>query len=219
MTDLKQCYQATPHGSLIKQIIDPRVPKNEREWAAAREIERLTAELATMTTSRDDYQVAADELAWENKLLRDGPVKSLAECRVGPCDCDPHIEYCDQCAPFLFAAPPAQAWMPIETAPKDGTSIILGEAGSPNVWCDCRWQKMTRVADRWESFVGAVRINPTHWQLKPLPPTVAHVAPAPTLTDDQIDCIPFDCHAEDLADGIALREFARAIEAVIKGTT
>lgn len=160
MTDPKQCYQATPHGSLIKQIIDPRVPKNEREWAAAREIERLTAELATMTTSRDDYQVAADELAWENKLLRDGqgepvgqvlkahlhhgagpwckeillyspdnkgdspenrvmlytgappaqgePVKSLAECRVGPCDCDPHIEYCDQCAPFLFAAPPAR---------------------------------------------------------------------------------------------------------------
>jgi hypothetical protein len=37
--------QATPHDALIAQIMDSRVPKNEREWAAAREIERLRDEL------------------------------------------------------------------------------------------------------------------------------------------------------------------------------
>ena len=37
--------QATPHGTLLEQIIDPCQPKNEREWAASREIERLKAEL------------------------------------------------------------------------------------------------------------------------------------------------------------------------------
>lgn len=35
--------QATPHDDLIGQIMDSRVPKNEREWAAAREIEALRA--------------------------------------------------------------------------------------------------------------------------------------------------------------------------------
>ncbi len=37
----EQAKQATPHGVLIEQIMDCRVPKNEREHAAAREIERL----------------------------------------------------------------------------------------------------------------------------------------------------------------------------------
>jgi hypothetical protein len=40
--------QATPHADLIAQILDSRVPKNEREWAAAREIEALTARLANL---------------------------------------------------------------------------------------------------------------------------------------------------------------------------
>ena len=57
-------------------------------------------------------------------------------------------------------------WLPIETAPKDGTRIILvGE--SKKVWCDCRWEKMTRVPDRWISFVGPVPFKPTHWM--PIP--------------------------------------------------
>lgn len=41
-------YQATPHGALIEQIMDSRVPKNEREHAAAREIERLREEMSKM---------------------------------------------------------------------------------------------------------------------------------------------------------------------------
>lgn len=38
-------YAATPHTVLRDQIIDPRIPKNEREWWAAREIARLEREL------------------------------------------------------------------------------------------------------------------------------------------------------------------------------
>ena len=37
--------QATPHAELIAHIMDSRIAKNEREWAAAREIERLLAEV------------------------------------------------------------------------------------------------------------------------------------------------------------------------------
>jgi len=35
--------QATPRAELERQIMDSNVPKNEREWWAAREIERLQA--------------------------------------------------------------------------------------------------------------------------------------------------------------------------------
>jgi hypothetical protein len=45
MTDAKQ---ATPHGDLIAQVLDPCLPKTEREHVAAREIERLRAEVITL---------------------------------------------------------------------------------------------------------------------------------------------------------------------------
>jgi chromosome segregation ATPase len=41
-----QPCQATPAGDLRQQIMDSRVPKNEREWWASREIEKLERELA-----------------------------------------------------------------------------------------------------------------------------------------------------------------------------
>jgi len=41
MSDKPQ--QATPHKSLIDQVMDSRVAKNEREWACAIEIEKLQA--------------------------------------------------------------------------------------------------------------------------------------------------------------------------------
>ena len=37
-------YQARPHDELIRELLDPRIPKSEREHAAAREIERLRKE-------------------------------------------------------------------------------------------------------------------------------------------------------------------------------
>jgi len=38
--------QATPREELIRQLLDSRIPKNEREWCAAREIERLREGIA-----------------------------------------------------------------------------------------------------------------------------------------------------------------------------
>jgi hypothetical protein len=45
MSDIWKAKQATPSSSLEQQIMDPNVPKNEREWWAAEEIERLRAAL------------------------------------------------------------------------------------------------------------------------------------------------------------------------------
>jgi hypothetical protein len=38
---MSECKQARPHSELIAEMLDSRIPKTEREHAAAREIERL----------------------------------------------------------------------------------------------------------------------------------------------------------------------------------
>ena len=40
---IERTVEATPHKELIEQILDSRVPKNEREWAAGREIASLAS--------------------------------------------------------------------------------------------------------------------------------------------------------------------------------
>ncbi len=64
-------------------------------------------------------------------------------------------------------------WQPIETAPKDGTLIIVGCPGSPHLWDVGRWEKMKRVPDRWANSMGALPFTPTHWQPIPEPPELA----------------------------------------------
>ena len=43
-----EAMQATPHAELIAQVMNPCVPKTEREWAAQREIERQQARCAQL---------------------------------------------------------------------------------------------------------------------------------------------------------------------------
>lgn len=78
------------------------------------------------------------------------------------------VENGDEYAEQLAAIQSTTQWRPIETAPKDGTRIIVG--CKDVVWCDAGWQNMKRVPDRWESFIGPVPFQPTHWMPLPEPP-------------------------------------------------
>jgi hypothetical protein len=63
-------------------------------------------------------------------------------------------------------------WQPIETAPKDGTRIIV--ANYTVVWSDVSWVKRPRAGERWEHLtLGAVHFAPTHWMPIPKPPVSA----------------------------------------------
>jgi len=58
--DMK-CSQATPHGTMLEQIMNSSVPKSEREWAASREIERLRAANDTLVRWKgeiDSYRIS-----------------------------------------------------------------------------------------------------------------------------------------------------------------
>ena len=43
--DNAKCGQATPHFTLLEQLLDPNIAKTEREWADAREIESMRDDL------------------------------------------------------------------------------------------------------------------------------------------------------------------------------
>lgn len=77
-------------------------------------------------------------------------------------------------------------WQPIETAPKDGTHILLYSAGaSEDKQCVGHFYKLHLTRSQrqqgltdWEGFLcvpdgTAVRSEPTHWQ--PLPEAPTHV--------------------------------------------
>jgi len=77
MNSPDQPCQTTPAGDLRQQILDSRVPKNEREWWAAREIEKLereltaaNAELAIAENWVEHHSKHADDLISENVRLR-----------------------------------------------------------------------------------------------------------------------------------------------------
>lgn len=64
-------------------------------------------------------------------------------------------------------------WQPIETAPKDGCSVlaICGTAYSPLAgvtWWQDGWTHYSRPAEKWHGGVG--KWFPTHWMPLPAPP-------------------------------------------------
>lgn len=58
---------ATPPEELRRQIMDPRVPKNEREWWASREIEAQAARIAELTEALRPFANAARYLRRETE--------------------------------------------------------------------------------------------------------------------------------------------------------
>jgi chromosome segregation ATPase len=65
-----QPCQATPARYLRQQILDSRVPKNEREWWASREIEKLERELAAEKEAHVSQQRVAIAAKAECERLR-----------------------------------------------------------------------------------------------------------------------------------------------------
>lgn len=93
----------------------------------------------------------------------------------------------------MYASPAEPSgWRPIESAPKDGTTIMGWRAG----WgpCECRWE-VDFDGDEC-SFAGWVDLNaddetrPTHWVPLPLPPT-SEVRPSPAWLIERGDLAPY----------------------------
>jgi hypothetical protein len=105
-----QVMAATPHAELLAELMNPNTPKNEREHAAVREIERLREALA---------QPEQEPVAWAY-------VNSDDECE--------QIEYCTE-SPMpefvpLFTSPPKRKWVGLTD---DEIKAIVGPWGSTEI--------------------------------------------------------------------------------------
>jgi hypothetical protein len=64
MSDAEKAYQATPASTLEEQIMNPCIAKNEREWWAATEIERLRDEVERLGKKLNVARYGEPDFAW-----------------------------------------------------------------------------------------------------------------------------------------------------------
>lgn len=79
----------------------------------------------------------------------------------------------------------ARGWQPIETAPKDGSSVMLAREDDDFSWvCEGHWDRAGlhsgwyAANTHWTDATGDA-LDPTHWQPLPAPPRPAEGGPSP----------------------------------------
>lgn len=70
-----------------------------------------------------------------------------------------------------LALPAAGDWRPIESAPKDGTHILLSRVSSWVVVGFWEPNESYRELAGHDWFTGYYHVDPTHWQPRPAPPS------------------------------------------------
>jgi hypothetical protein len=83
----------------------------------------------------------------------------------------------------------AGAWLPIESAPRDGTCIIVGIAGLPRSVGEAYWWQNEQGRGGWQCWDGenhrrtVYMADPTHWMPLPAPPGTAGNAAGVVVTE------------------------------------
>ena len=82
-------------------------------------------------------------------------------------------------------------WLPIDSAPKDGSYILLftSHGIAECYWDYDRWEQ-TACYSTYDGWGGSVRVygTPTHWMPSPVPPE----EPEHPYLCECMDCIPFE---------------------------
>ena len=129
---------------------------------AADELDAALAQISTKPTNQSLRKITAPSItAWE--IL------------YGPLDDEQRREMGMMLASFAAMAigryfsdaqMPETGWQPIETAPKDGTRVLLSADVDGRIVVG----RMGIVTRRWHSVPGKGEMKPTHWQPLPSPP-------------------------------------------------
>jgi len=73
----EQPQEATPHAELIAEIMDSRIAKSEREWAAAREIESLRSDYKSCCEKLNEANERGDEWKRRAEYLWISPIGEI----------------------------------------------------------------------------------------------------------------------------------------------
>ena len=61
-------------------------------------------------------------------------------------------------------------WQPIDTAPKDGTRVLLTDGKFTQIGLWCQWLSVPGNPEEWFYEGGRGWNDPTHWMPLPTPP-------------------------------------------------
>lgn len=112
---------------------------------------------------RRDLELVND-LSAELATLRATQAAAQSKCPNCEKGMNPENAHCDECCPQ--AAQRQLVWQPIETAPKDGTQILVAFNGRR---ATARWDRGWSVCGWWTGDGSSIQ----HWMPLPEPPAVA----------------------------------------------
>jgi hypothetical protein len=175
----------------------PTLAELVKEWR--REAAELREATGDQWVEPGVVEQCADELAAALAALEAEPALPLADVPVWCAHCEHRIERCSECGkqewritadPPEAEPQPAPAWLPIETAPKDGTEVILGGGDTVETGSWQHHEPATESGVEVECGVpagwyGYVRFapgegQPTHWMPLPAAPRAPQEPAAPT---------------------------------------
>ena len=81
------------------------------------------------------------------------------------------VESLGRAAPIESPASVPDGWLPIETAPKDGTFVLVYEPGWDHEQMDQEIARYNSSSGKWVWAHAGMSMNPTHWKSLPAPPT------------------------------------------------
>jgi hypothetical protein len=84
------------------------------------------------------------------------------------CGCELHAPFCPACNPEMVGG--VDPWWPIDTAPRDGSRVLLWQVNGPHAYATTgSFREYLPGAPDWRGSAGTP-FTPTHWMPLPEPP-------------------------------------------------
>ena len=115
------------------------------------------------------YEIEPDQIPEDQivEFYRD----QISECDSLSSECvDDILTYATRLEARVKELEAANAWQPIETAPRDGSRILAYQSSTGDCISECWWEE--DLTDFWAGWVNDFdsEPSPTHWRPLPSPP-------------------------------------------------
>ena len=114
---MSECKQAQSHEQLIAELKDSRLPKNEREHAAVREIDALEQRLAAAEARIQKWQTGEPPTDRDSLLLTTYGLMFVGRPRFGTMGEPQQNEFAIRCASSGRFVDQIKGWMPLPDWP------------------------------------------------------------------------------------------------------
>lgn len=125
-------------------------------------------EIEAIISSVEEIKADCEDRKWPCEQIRKFDVKLYCLCAVR--DGAKAADVCPICRELIY--PAQSSWMDIETAPKDGASILLLTKTNHNACVVASWDAVVGTPFKWHTLDGEYHENSfSHWMPIPAPPT------------------------------------------------